>query len=160
VLKWNGTAWGPADVRNLSTNKTLRAVWGTGPTDLWAVGDQAWHYDGSGWTSRRSGTYVALWGAGPGDLWLASDQRDLVRWNGSTFTVLNVRPGANVRSLWGTGPADMWMVGDNGGIWHWNGVSLSTLASGADYSLAAVWGANASTLWAFGPFGTVLRYRP
>jgi hypothetical protein len=62
----------------------LNRLWGSGPQDLWAVGDGGTilHFDGAGWARARSGTtdtLVAISGRGRGDAWAAGRGRTLLR---------------------------------------------------------------------------------
>ena len=51
------------------------AVWASGPGDAWVVGDQAAHWNGSGWWSVQvpsivgGAPFVAVSGSGPSDVW-------------------------------------------------------------------------------------------
>ena len=61
-----------------------RSVWGSGASDVWAVGDSGTilHWDGSAWTSASSGTTFALfgvWGSGANDVWAVGDDTILER---------------------------------------------------------------------------------
>ena len=83
ILHWNGSAWSPSFTSGASdggtmsfVNFTLLGVWGTSPSDAWAVGygDPILHWNGSAWSPSRSGTSVELsgvWGSGPSDVWVA-----------------------------------------------------------------------------------------
>ena len=57
----------------LVQGNALRRVWGTSPSDIFAVGDSGTilHYDGSTWSSMISGTDYRLddiWGSSPSDV--------------------------------------------------------------------------------------------
>ncbi|MDF2692676.1 MAG: Type fimbrial biosis protein PilY1, partial [Labilithrix sp.] len=60
------------------TTENLRAVWGSGPNDVWAVGELATivHWDGQSWTLATSALPLGtkpdlngIWGSGPEDVW-------------------------------------------------------------------------------------------
>src|SRR5579863_5911400 len=57
----------------LPSGDTLDGVWGSGPDDVWAVGNGTIiHWDGEAWSSRVSGTdepLLAIWGDGADDIW-------------------------------------------------------------------------------------------
>lgn len=69
-------------VNETQTTETLRAVWGTSPNDVWAVGDAACviHWDGMHWSrvavgglgGRRPDLYT-VWTATPGKVWIGGD---------------------------------------------------------------------------------------
>jgi len=75
-------AWCPVPT-NASNLFVLTAVWGSGPTDVWAGGSGGTmlHWDGAAWVptvlTAASGlavknTFHAVWGSGPNDVWAAS----------------------------------------------------------------------------------------
>lgn len=66
MLRYDGTRW---YAMASPTTKALRAVWGTGPTDVYAAGEDGimFRFDGSGWTavdSRTTQILLGLWGDG------------------------------------------------------------------------------------------------
>jgi hypothetical protein len=59
ILHYNGTTWSPMAARGLAVGEVgLYSVWGSSPTDVYAVGEDftglpnalVLHFDGSGWT--------------------------------------------------------------------------------------------------------------
>lgn len=84
VLRFNGTTWTPVQSR---TTEALRALWGSGPNEVWAAGytGTLLRWDGSSFSRMASGTaavFTSLWGRGPGDLWVC----------GSGGAILHRRP--------------------------------------------------------------------
>jgi hypothetical protein len=70
------------------TTENLYGVWGSSPSDLFAVGEHGTilHYDGRGWSAMHSGTadyLLGVWGSGPGDVFAV----------GSFGTILHHRGG-------------------------------------------------------------------
>jgi len=56
------------------TTANLSAVWGSGPNDVWAVGDNGTivRWNGAVWSPVASGTtndLLGIWGSGPDDIW-------------------------------------------------------------------------------------------
>ncbi|MBX3209224.1 MAG: hypothetical protein KF764_29600 [Labilithrix sp.] len=74
VLRWDGNAWKV----HASKLGPLRAIWGSGPTDVWIGGDSGL-YHGTGATSAalefaesalpESATVASIWGASATDVW-------------------------------------------------------------------------------------------
>ena len=96
VIHWDGSRWS-----SVMTDAFPRAVpygvWGSGPDDVWAVGDRGTivHWDGGRWSSIPSGTtqrLVSVWGSGPSDIWAVGEFGTIVHWKGSGWAV--VPPGA------------------------------------------------------------------
>ena len=77
ILHYNGTTWATDPVSGTLTQSALNAVWGSGASDVWAVGSQGviLHYNGTAWAADgKSGTVtqnslLGVWGSGPQDVW-------------------------------------------------------------------------------------------
>jgi hypothetical protein len=70
LAHWNGTAW---TVEDKAEWPRFRAIWGSTPNDVWAVGPEGLaHRDASGWTPLNlaglSGNHI--WGANQLDAWI------------------------------------------------------------------------------------------
>ncbi|HVX94409.1 MAG TPA: hypothetical protein VHK47_05815, partial [Polyangia bacterium] len=78
----------------------LRAMWGSGPDDVWVVGGQlgldeatAFHWDGASWTPVPTGTngvLTGVWGSGPSDVWAVGTEFPAVEamilhWDGAAW---------------------------------------------------------------------------
>jgi len=142
------------------TPNQLYGVWGSGASDVWAVGYGGiiLHWDGSAWSMVSSGTTYPLfsvWGSGASDVWAVGAFGTIVHWDGCAWTSI---PGGTTNFLngvWGSGESDVWAVGDEG-IIHWDG-SVWTRVPGAT-RVFGVWGSGASDVWAVGAFGTIVHW--
>jgi hypothetical protein len=55
ILRYDGSAW---SAMTSATQARLTRVWGSGPSDVWAIGDSVLvHYDGSSWKSETRNLY-------------------------------------------------------------------------------------------------------
>ena len=82
ILRWNGTVW---SIVSSGTVFSLYAVWGSGPGDAWAVGDNGTilRWNGTAWSSVSSGTtnfLYSVWGSGPGDVWAFGSGGTILRY--------------------------------------------------------------------------------
>ncbi len=117
----------------MTTPGTLIAfgMWGSDPSDLWAVGGNfggggfAWHFDGTAWTAS---TQVPADLASQGTIWKV---------NGRSST-------------------DVWMTGTTGATLHWDGTALSRIDAATDASLFSVAMQGTRTIAAGGDFDGVL----
>lgn len=98
--------------QTLDSALTLFGVWGSSPTDIWAVGGDinvasdgaaVWHYDGLSWTEAElpaeAAAHVAVykvWGSGPSDVWAVGTAGLILRWDGSAWTQV---PSPTTRNL-------------------------------------------------------------
>jgi len=151
IEHWNGSVWAPVDG---GTTSYLNAAWGSGPNDVWAVGDQGaiQHWNGSAWSKSSIGSrgpFLGVWGSGPSDIWMVGGS--IQHWNGSTLAPADGGTTRLLRGVWGSGPQDVWSVGEAGTILHWNGSTWGPSPNDRpDVSFAGVWGTGPNDVWAFG----------
>jgi len=110
----------------------LNAVWGSGPNDVWAVGDAGAVRRWMGATPTRwqvvpvptDHDLTGVWGSGPNDIWVVGDHGTILHFDGASWTqpVAAFQPGLEppLRAVWGSGPDDVWVVGDST-VLHFNG---------------------------------------
>ncbi len=71
----------------------FKGIWGSGPNDIWVVGDRpvALHYDGTTWNEVPLGvnlngsTLNAVWGSGPRDVFAVGDNGMIIHWDGTRW---------------------------------------------------------------------------
>ena len=121
---------GDFDTMTTPTDQDLWGVWGSSPTDVWAVGGNPFpggeptiiHYDGSAWTSvevpelMRANVFAffKVWGSGPNDVWVVGQRGAVVHFDGTTWTEELIGASVDMISLWGTGPDRIAVVGGRG----------------------------------------------
>jgi hypothetical protein len=188
AVHWDGHAWSESLVRPapllVGANQGpaaehLSAVWGSGPDDVWAVGDNGTnstgamlHRDGRARTpfplptatapgfSLPTMALYAVWGSAPDDVWAGGGgggERSMVHWDGKSWSAIvdTAIQFGETRGIWGSSASDVWAVGAQGSILHWTGTrwieapAPEQLATGAQ-TLYAVWGTSASDIWAVG----------
>jgi hypothetical protein len=95
----------------------LRAVWGTGPADIFAVGDDGaiLRYDGVRWYTMASPTDRMLrtvWGIGPTEVYAAGEDGVLLRFDGSQWSLTTSPTDRMLVQLWALpGSTDLFAVG-------------------------------------------------
>jgi hypothetical protein len=113
--------WVTVDSQSAST---LEAIWGSGPNDIWAVGDKGTirHMTdgGSRWdivSSPTTNALHAIWGSGPSDIWAAGDHGTILHFDGNAWTkstaAFPIGKKPRLAGIWGSGPNDVWIVGDS-----------------------------------------------
>lgn len=143
----------------------LKALWGSGPRDIWAVGDAILHYDGAGWTqaAQPEGFLHAVWGSGPRDVWAVGTRHEVWHHDGRSWVRValpaGLATGGTLAGVWGSGPRDVWAVGQDGEVLHHDGAwARSEVPAEARQSyLGAVWASAPEDAWAVGTGGAVLR---
>jgi hypothetical protein len=109
IRRYNGTSWSSM---SSPTTRQLARVSGSGPNDVWAVGDSViLHYDGTSWSNAPlNGLGNFYWSRSPSGLQ-------------SLFQL----------GLWVRGPKEVYMGGDNGIIERWDGTQWRDLVQGNAY---------------------------
>jgi len=150
---------------------TLFGVWGSGASDVFAVGyyddDTMRHYDGTSWSEMDSGTTKNLYGVwgitvgedvyvfavGYGGTILYSDD------DGSTWTSQDSDTTDNLYGIWGNAyNDDVHAVGYGGTACYYDGSSWDEKDSDTSNTLYDVWGDDASHVFAVGASGTIVKY--
>jgi hypothetical protein len=118
------------------TSNDLFAVWGSGSTDVYVVGDNA---------------TVRFYGSPAQELSETYQMSGMGKWS--------LRAAGDPNGIWGSGSSDLYTVGyfkPNGEITHWNGSwQVETLPANTPV-LNAVWGSSSSDVYAVGSSGTIL----
>lgn len=164
VVRWDGAAL--ARVPTTGT-ETYWWVHGTGPDDVWLVGERGRisHWNGTALEERPSPTTATLFGVlalAKNDAWAVGGTPDdaaapndvLLHWDGSAWTQETL-PGTPLKvalyKVWGTSADDLWIVGDTGVIWHRIGGAWKREGEGvARGRLTTVAGCSASEVYAVG----------
>ncbi len=98
LLHWQGSDWEQVAFDLETDARALFKVWGTGPSDIFAVGDRGLliHYDGVQWGAQNSGTkssIIGVWGRASDDVVISGGRSSgiVVRnhmgaWSGRRFS--------------------------------------------------------------------------
>jgi hypothetical protein len=148
ILHYNGTSWSIAPSPVLTY---FSAVWGSSPSDVWAVGVSGViiHYDGTSWSSVSSGTtadLAGIWGTSASDVW-AVGYHTILHYDGTSWSsAMSVSEA--VATVGGTSPSDVWAV-SSGVFRHYDGSHWTTFSSGltANEAPVSIWGSSASNIW-------------
>ena len=109
----------------------LNAVWGSGPSDVWAVGEKdcilRFQRSTNSWkphstTTSATAEWNGVWGSGPSDVYVVGQDTSMsifakiyyfngVKWK-PIFT--NISTGQVPRAVWGDGKGKVFVVGDKG----------------------------------------------
>jgi hypothetical protein len=127
----------------------LKGIWGSGPSDLWAVGagGAILHFDGAVVAASTTPAGVDLadvWGTGARDVWAVGQLGTAFHFDGATWWAVQTGASADLHAVFAPAPNDVWVGGDAGTLLH---------GDGARFAAAAVPGADA-TLQVFDLHGT------
>jgi hypothetical protein len=133
------------------TSVSLFEIWGTSPSNIWAVGEAGesaygiYHYDGSSWKNGANpyigGGLSSIWGSSADNIWVGNAGGLLYKYNGSewsTYTQL-VLSGYDmycIQHLWGVSANEIYASGakiygtdpaEEIGIFKYNGSSWTRI---------------------------------
>ncbi|MBX3207134.1 MAG: hypothetical protein KF764_18955 [Labilithrix sp.] len=105
-------------------------------------------------------TLRGVWGDGTGIVWTVSEEGDILRWDGTSWSIVHTGAG-KLLTIWGSSPTDIWVGGTNG-LLHGTGatsatVSWTQLATDGDVPVLSIWGTSANDVWAVGNDGSTSR---
>ncbi|WP_438045046.1 hypothetical protein [Sorangium sp. So ce128] len=91
------------------TSVLLGGVWGSGPDDVFVVGDEGTiaHYDGESWqvTLLDSGEHLqAVWGSGPEDVFAVGLESAILHYDGERWRRMEAPTLASLYGVWGSAP--------------------------------------------------------
>jgi hypothetical protein len=136
-------------VNPLPTGNRINAVWGSSPSDVFAVGDAGTilRWNGASWSpiawAQREGLYAA-WGSGPKDVYFVGENGVVVHYDGGKLAVTSLSGGTSLFAIWGSGPQDVFAVGEGGLVAHFDGTTWSQQTVNPATALFAVVGDSTS----------------
>ncbi len=157
---------GRFELMQTPTAEDLRAVWTSGPTEAYAVGDQgaALYYDGTMWAPIALGTtneLFAVYGVG-GDVYIGAESGAFLG-HGPTGAwapiALSPTP-TEVTGIWASSADDVYLAGfstSGPDLYHWDGASWTTYAPGtcSATSYVSVSGSSATDVYVAGTSGAL-----
>ncbi|MBI4420475.1 MAG: Ig-like domain-containing protein [Gemmatimonadetes bacterium] len=145
------------------TNQPLRGIWGTSPTNVFAVGagGTVINWDGATWTPMSSGTTAPLrgvWGPSATHTFAIGITHAKLRYDGSRWENVPLFPTPELYAIWGSSPDMIYAVGDSGTILRWDGWAWARQVSNTTQNLRAVWGTSADNVFAVGAGGVIVHF--
>jgi hypothetical protein len=158
LFHWDGQA--VTQVKSPST-ATINAMWGSGPSNVWAAGTGGviLHWDGTQWGlagGTGSGEFKAIWGSAANNVWAVGF--DIAyQFDGTSWTLRNTGlETSDVQSVYTAGPNSVWAGGFYDLLMHWDGQSWSqekSIPSSTNtQGIICIWGSGPSNVWAFGSY--------
>jgi hypothetical protein len=142
----------------------IRAVWGSGPNDVYGVGDGSIivHSSGTGsWAYETTDTVAILygiWGSGPGDVYIAPYINAILHSTGDGgWADQGFASGAVFKGVWGSGPGDVYTFQTTEHFTADAGWTPVTIGTGGEQVLG-MWGSAANDIYAAGNLGNVYHF--
>ncbi len=167
AIHYDGSSW--TELHPGGT-ETYWWVGGSGPNDVWMVGEngRVTQWDGKAFIEHNSGTAATLWGvwaAAPNDVWIVGGTpeggggvpNDIVfHWNGASLSNVALPQvlGRSFYKVWGRNSDDLYIVAEAATIWHKKGPDwiLESDPPVASATLFTVAGSSAADVYAVGNF--------
>jgi hypothetical protein len=167
LLTSSGGAW--SDIGQVGNAPRLFDVWGTSPTDMYAVGwaGEILRQDSTSW-------YVSTWGEGDAaylksisgsapdnviSVGRTNDRHALIcRFDGSSWHKLQLNNVTELYGVWVASPTYAVAVGASGAIRRFDGNNWVLMPSPTTLPLFCVWGSSTSDIYAGGINGVLIHY--
>jgi hypothetical protein len=99
----------------------LRGIGGSSPSDVYATGDESWHFDGKKWSPLAlpaGQSLSSVWASSSSDVFSLGILGDpgIGHFDGNQWKLLYADP--TLHGLWGSSGTDVFAVGDHGLILH------------------------------------------
>jgi hypothetical protein len=167
VLHYDGKAWVAVVVS--APDIPLRAVWGSDPANVFAVGDNGTAVQVAANMSvdtTSPGDLTSVWGSGASDVFAVGavtlPSSGVIRhFDGASWTTVTPPPARPLYAVGGSGPNDVYAVGAGGIVLHFDGTWTTKVAySSTGPVLHAVWvnGPDDFTVAGGTSQGTIIHY--
>lgn len=151
----------------ISTEHTIRSIWGSGPDDIWILADDAMVFQitASGTHNRAidrslGDVFNAIGGSGEeGDVYAVGELGLLVKWDGSEWRELDTGTEDNLLAVCGGDAGDAWIGTSGGRLLRYDGKECRPVAVSPFGRLNAVAIVD-GTVWAAGDGAVILQHRP
>jgi len=129
MFHWDGTAWSSMPLPLPTSNMAIRAVWGSGPANVYAVTAARDPF-------RPSNAYVVRW---DGTKW--AEAHAILEGSAGTSAV-------DLNAIAGTSAQDVWVGAENGALWRFDGTTW-TRSEPLSTGINELWASSPTgTLWA------------
>ncbi len=152
-------------VNSLPQGNTMRGIWGSSATSVFAVGGAGtvMRYDGAKWSFSTGGTTETLhgvWGSAHNDVYAVGEEGTIVYWNGSKWSPEISGVTTPLYGVWAAGAKYAIAVGEGAAVVHYHkgsgwAVDKKLTAKG---NLNDVWGLSPTYIVAVGDKGMVAQY--
>jgi len=136
------------------TDITLKAVWGTSYSDVYAAGiDGILHYNGTSWRSMDIPAGVSLqgiWGSSSSDIFAVGLDGAILHYDGENWGQMDSGTSSSLEAVWGTSSSDVFTAGEGGTILHYDGDDWNTMDINETAAFHDIWGSSSSDVIAGG----------
>ena len=137
-------------------SNAILSVWGTSPTEVWAVGRNgvAMHFDGRSWTAPNKfptdKSLRGVWGNAANNYWAVGEGGTILHYDGTTWQPQTSGTLNKLYSVWGSSSTDIWAVGELGTVLHYDGAAWTLTGAPTSGTLSRVFGSSPDNVWIVG----------
>jgi len=171
----NGKVWAKMSGTQGLTD-VFTGVWGTSASDVFAVGDSIYHYNGTKWSKMTvpssTGILNDVWGSNSSNVFAvgfclddtgsaAQRKATILRYNGQSWTSMSHTIQGNLLKVWGTSPSNVYALGEeiadntSGGgninyyarIYHYDGAKWADMNCPDMDGFDDIWGTSATNVF-------------
>ncbi|WP_044278523.1 WD40/YVTN/BNR-like repeat-containing protein [Myxococcus stipitatus] len=156
ALVWNGRSWRVAE----PPPEPVVAAWALSPDEVWAVGAQAYRWNGRTWERHvlPSGLVArGIHGTASDDVWIVGEHGQRALWRGTSW-LDGGRGGTTLQDVWMASSTSAWAVGASGRFEFFGGGDWLDLSVDPPATLRGIWGAGEGDVWAVGDQGLIVHY--
>lgn len=159
-----GVTWDPSYKGIPDAAIGLYSVWGSSPSDIFAVGfmGNIMHYDGTSVSYMNSNTteyLYGVWGSSGTDVFAIGNNGTIIHYDGTNWSSMLSNTTEYLDGVWGSSGSDVFAVGGGGTILHYDGNAWSVMDSGTTQYLYNIWGGSGTDVFAVGSGnGMILHY--
>ncbi|MCD4654085.1 hypothetical protein K8T06_09125 [bacterium] len=149
ILHWNGFVWEPAIS---GTDHNLHAVWGSGSSDVYAVGeDHILHWNGVMWSTETVSENLlqGIWGTGPDNVYITGGST-VLHGNHLGWSQTNIPEVSGLADIWGTSDQNIYVLANDGKYVHFDGTSWKTFVIDSNYQLMGIYGFSENDIYMVG----------
>jgi hypothetical protein len=156
IIRKNGKLW-----ENWEYIGTFPAIWGASESDVWAVGDDVIHWDGSKWSSRKAGLedhkglLWSVWGSGSDNIWAVGEFGMVANWNGKHWTSRKIGD-SDIQRVTGTSATNVWLIGRPDILARWDGKEWTNISRPSG-EYASIWVGSKNDVW-IGGFDSIAHW--
>ena len=153
-----------SDTPAILASSKLVSVWGTSPSDIWAImfPNAIYHWDGQSWNMSKGPSGPALHGlAGLSatNIWAVGDNGTVYRWDGVNWTLQAPPSSTNLFGVWVQSASQVWVAGYLGLIYQGDGVTWTPSLNDSTYgNFLGLSGVDAQNIFAVSNQGRIARW--
>ncbi|MCL6584336.1 MAG: hypothetical protein K6U11_11950 [bacterium] len=134
----------------------LEGVWGSSPSNVYAVGEGVYHYNGSRWskmTTPSAGRLRGIWGSDSRTIFTVGDWSEsgggratILRYDGQSWRAMSHNIQDNLLKVWCSSASNVFAISESQ-IYHYDGSGWSAMSCPQTAGYYDLWGVSANEVF-------------